>query len=76
MRVDLSKPERLTFLIDTGAEISIVRSACLRPVFSYEPTKGIDVKGISDVLLRTGNCVDEIVYYYARNYSHVSRYRR
>ena len=57
VEVDLGKPEKLTFLIDTGAEISIVKSARLRPEINYEPTKGIDVKGISDVLLRTEGTV-------------------
>ena len=36
---------------------TIVRSASLRPEFNYEPAKGIDVKGISDVLLRTEGTV-------------------
>jgi hypothetical protein len=43
----------LKFLIDTGADISIVKSASLKPVFNYEPTKGINMKGISNALLRT-----------------------
>jgi hypothetical protein len=57
VRVELGKSEKLTFLIDTGAEISVVKSAKLRPEINYEPTKGIDVKGISDVLLRTEGTV-------------------
>jgi hypothetical protein len=43
----------LKFLIDTGAEISIVKNASLKPGFNYKPTKGINVKGISSALLRT-----------------------
>jgi hypothetical protein len=43
----------LKFLIDTGAEISIVKSTSLKPGCNYEPTKGINVKGISNALLRT-----------------------
>jgi len=57
VRIDLGKPEKLTFLMGTGAEISIVKSARLRPEINYEHTKGIDVKGISDVLLRTEGTV-------------------
>jgi hypothetical protein len=45
--------EKLKFLIDTGAEISIVKSTSLKPGFKFEPTKGINVKGISNALLRT-----------------------
>ena len=55
--VDLGRTEKLRFLIDTGAEISIVRGNRLRPGFNYEPTKGINVKGISNSLLRTEGTV-------------------
>jgi hypothetical protein len=52
-RVHLSKRKKLKFLIGTGAEILIVMSASLKPGFDYEPTKGINMRGISDALLRT-----------------------
>jgi len=55
--VDLGRTEKLRFLIDTGAEISIVRGARLKPEINYEPTEGIDVKGISNALLRTEGTV-------------------
>jgi hypothetical protein len=64
-RVNLGKTSK--FLIGTGAEISNLRSTTMRPEFNYEPTKGIDVKGISDVLWRTKGTVTEIVYLNARN---------
>jgi hypothetical protein len=51
--VDLSKAKKLKFLIDTGAEISIVKSTSLKPGFEYDPPKGINVKGITNALLRT-----------------------
>jgi hypothetical protein len=53
VRDDLSKTERLTFLIDTGAEKSIVKDSSLNPGSNYEPTKGINVRGISNTLLKT-----------------------
>ena len=37
--------------IHTGAEISVVKSTSLKPEFSYESTKGINIKGISSSLL-------------------------
>ena len=37
----------MRFLIDTGAEISVVNGTNLRPEINYEPTKGISIKGIS-----------------------------
>ena len=49
----MSKTGKLKFLIDTGAEISVVKSTRLKPGFSYEPTKGINVRGISNSLLKT-----------------------
>jgi hypothetical protein len=51
VRVNLRKSKNLRFLIDTGAEISIVRGNKFMPGIDYEPTKSIDVKGISDALL-------------------------
>jgi hypothetical protein len=53
----LSTSEKLKFLIDTGAEISIIKGASLRPEINYEPTKGINVRGISNTLLRTEGTV-------------------
>ena len=61
MRVDLSKTEKLRFLIDTGAEISIVKSASLRPGFDHQPNNGINVKGIANTLLRTEGTVTQII---------------
>jgi hypothetical protein len=42
--VDLGRTERLRFLVDTGAEISMVRSTKLKPGIHYELTKGINIK--------------------------------
>jgi hypothetical protein len=53
----LSRTEKLRFLIDTGAEITIVKGASLRPEFDHQPNKGINVKGIADTLLRTEGTV-------------------
>ena len=55
--MDLGRTEKLKFLIDTEAKISIARGTRLRPGFNYEPTKGINVKGISNALLRTEGTV-------------------
>jgi orotate phosphoribosyltransferase-like protein len=53
IRVDFSKTGKLKFLIDTGVEISVVTCNSLRPGFSCESTKGINIKGIYNSLLRT-----------------------
>jgi hypothetical protein len=57
MRVDLGRTEKLRFLVDTGAKISIVKGASLRPGFHYQPSKGIDVRGIANTLLKTEGTV-------------------
>jgi hypothetical protein len=51
--VDLGKTGKLRFLIDTGAEISIIRGVKLKPKVNFEPANDISVKGTSDALLRT-----------------------
>jgi len=53
IRVDISKRGNMRFLIDTGAEISVVKCTSLRPEISYESAKGISIKGISSSCLRT-----------------------
>lgn len=55
--VDLGKREKLKFLVDTGAKISIVSDTSLKLGTNFELTNGINVKGISDVLLRTEGAV-------------------
>ena len=55
--VDQGKTEKLRFLIDTGAEISIIRGTSLKPGINFEPTNGINVKGIFDALSRTEGTV-------------------
>ena len=51
VRVPSSKTEKLQFLIDTGAVISIVKGKSLKPGTNYEPTKGINMKGMSNALI-------------------------
>ena len=55
--VDLGRTEKLRFLIDTGAEISTVKGARLGSEINYEPNEGVNVKGISNALLRTEGTV-------------------
>jgi hypothetical protein len=53
VRVHSSEVEKFKLLVDTEAEISIVKGASLKSGVDYEPTKGINVRGISNALLRT-----------------------
>jgi len=74
--VDLSKTEKLKFLIDTGGEISIVKGASLNPGFNYEPTKGINVRGISNALLKNEGTVTLKIFTHTRDYTYISHYGR
>jgi hypothetical protein len=53
LRVNASRNEKLKFLIDTGAEISIVSSSRLKPGFKYQCNDGINVRGVSNLVLKT-----------------------
>lgn len=53
----MSKAEKLKFLVETRAEILVVKGTSLKRGFNYEPTKGISMRGISNALLRTEGTV-------------------
>jgi len=53
VRTDSSKTGQLKFLIDTGAEISVVKDSSLNKEIIYELTEGISIKGISGSFLKT-----------------------
>ena len=53
IRTDSSETGKLKFLIDTGAEISVVKGTSMNPGINYESTKRINLKGISDLILKT-----------------------
>ena len=50
---DLSRTEKLKFLIDTGAEISVVKSSSMKPGIVYESTEGNNIKGKPYSFLKT-----------------------
>ena len=53
IRADSSRTGKLKFLIDNGAEISVVKDSSLNQEIIYESTEGISIKGISDSFLKT-----------------------
>jgi hypothetical protein len=75
-RVHLSNSEKLKFLIDTGAEISIVKGASLRSEIDYEPTRGINVRGISNTLLKTEGTVVLKLFTTTHETTHISYHGR
>jgi hypothetical protein len=56
--VDKSKNEKLKFLIDTGADISVVRDTSLKPECDYRPDKIIQIKGISNAVMKTKGTIN------------------
>jgi hypothetical protein len=58
LNIDSRDPRKPKFLIDTGAEISIIRSSSLTPGFNYQLREGVDIKGISDNVMKTEGAID------------------
>ena len=50
--------KKLKFLIDTGAEISVIKGSSLNPGVNYQLHKGVDIKGISDAVLKTEGIIE------------------
>jgi hypothetical protein len=53
IRTDSSKRGKLKFLIDTGTEISVIKANSINLGINYDPTKEINIKGISESFLKT-----------------------
>jgi hypothetical protein len=45
-------------LIDTGAEISIIKGSSLDPELKYQLHKSIDIKGVCNAVLKTAGTVE------------------
>ena len=53
LSIDSRDARKLKFLIDTGSEISIIRSSSLTPGVNYQFHEGVDITGISNTVMRT-----------------------
>ena len=51
--VDLGKKNKLTFLLDTGADLSVIKISSLQPGIKYTLKRGISIKGISNTIMKT-----------------------
>ena len=54
LNIDSRDTRKLKFLVDTGAEILIIRSSSLTPGVSYQLHEGVDIKGISNTVMTEG----------------------
>jgi hypothetical protein len=50
--------KKLKVLIDTGAEILIIRSSSLAPGIEYQLQEGVDLKGVSNTVTKTERTID------------------
>ena len=58
LNVNTRDVKKLKFFIDTGAEISIIKGSSLNPGVNYHLHKGVDIKGICNVVLKTESIID------------------
>lgn len=58
LSIDSRGTRKLKFLIDTGAEISIIRTSSLTPGVNYQLHKGVDIKGISNTIMRMEGTIE------------------
>jgi hypothetical protein len=57
VRDDLGKKSKLTFLVDTGADLSVIKRSGLQPGIKYSLKGGINIKGISNTIMKTERTV-------------------
>jgi hypothetical protein len=58
LSIDSRDTRELKLLVDTGAEISIIRSSSLIPGVEYQLREGVDIKGISNTITKTEGTID------------------
>lgn len=58
LSIDSRNARKLKFLIDTGAEISVIRSSSLTPGVEYQLHEGVEIKGISNTVMKTEGTLD------------------
>ena len=58
LSIDSTDSRKLKFLIDTGAEISVIKSSSLTPGVEYQLCEGVDIKGISNTIMKTEGTIE------------------
>jgi hypothetical protein len=58
LNVNTRDVKKLKFLIDTGAEISIIKGFSLNPGVNYQLHKSVDIKGIYNAVLKTEGIIE------------------
>jgi hypothetical protein len=52
-----SKIDRVKFLVDTGADISIIKESSLKPECDFKIDKSVEIKGISNGVVKTRDTI-------------------
>ena len=58
LNVDSRDTKILKFLVDSGAEISIIKNSSLIPGVNYQLHECVDINGISNIVMRTEGIID------------------
>ena len=58
MKINTRDAKKVKFLIDTGAEISIIKSFSLNVRASYQSRKSVEIKGMCNAVLKTDGIVE------------------
>jgi hypothetical protein len=73
---DSRDTRKLKFLIDTGAKISINRRSSLTPGVNYQLHERIDIKEISNTIMRTEGTIDLNLFTDTRDNAHIPCFGR
>ena len=58
LNIDSRDTKKVKFLIDTGAEISIIKSSSLTLGVNYQLHEGVDIKEMSKTVIKTEGIID------------------
>jgi hypothetical protein len=62
LSIDSRVSRKLRFLLDTGNEISVIRSLSSTPGIEYQLHEGMGIKGISNIVMKTAGTADLKLY--------------
>ena len=66
----MGKENKLTFLLDTGADLSVFKRSSLQSRVRYALKGGIGIKGISDTIIKTEGTITLKLFTDARETTH------
>jgi hypothetical protein len=58
LRVDMSRTDKLKFLVNNGADIAVVRDSSFKPGFDFKSDNVIEIKGISKGVMKSNGTIN------------------